>query len=770
LKAKRWIATLGCVTAVSLATVIACSRDANVRKQKYLESGKRYFSRGNYRAAAIQFTNATRIDPNFGEGHDLLAQSYLKMEDWSDAYQELSRTIELQPDNYRAQVDLIKLLIGASQFTTAQEKANALLKKNPTDPQVHALIANILAAQGNIAPAIREMETAVALAPNQSDLRITLGLLEIKADQLDQAEATLKHAVQSDPQAVSPRIALGGYYLQFRRFAEAQQQFLQARQLEPTDPEIWSDLARVQLAQGNRAEAETIMQQGKLALSADSRGYRLLGDFYIATNQRDKALSEYASLYRDHPDDLLVQKNYIQVLIISGQLEEASKLDENLLKNHHNDPDGLLYKGQILNGQGRFNAAVQALQAILNDNPDNAMAHYHLGVALAGLGDSERAEVEWHQAVTTRPDLVDAQTALAMAALRKGDMHALAFIGDQLVHYQPGLANGYLLRATAETNLNRFAEAEADLLKATQLAPETADPYVQTGHLRVAQGRLKDARACYEQALKADPRSLAALRGLVELYLEEKQPDEALARLDAQKADANTSEYHYLRAVAVLNKQDLAAGELELRQAIALDKSNLEAVEALARVEMARGAAEQAMAVYQKAIEDNPSNDRLYVNLGSLLEARGNLEGAELSYGKALQLRPDSAEAANDLAYLLLKKGVDLDKALTLAQQARRAMPNSPNAADTLGWAYFKHGLYSQAAALVAEAAAKVPGNPTYQYHLGMAYQGEKHISEARLHLERVLKIDPNYENASDVRRALAELERSPGSATLNNN
>jgi Flp pilus assembly protein TadD len=758
-KAKPWIATLAGVTAVLLVTAVACSRDSNLPKQKYLESGKRYFARGNYRAAAIQFTNAIRIDPNFGEGHDLLAQSYLKMEDWSDAYQELSRTIELQPDNYRAQVDLIKLLTVAGQFRAAQDKASALLKKNPTDPQAHALIANALAAQGNIAAATREIETAVSLAPNESGLRISLGVLEIKANQLDKAEATFKKAAQMDPHSVSPLIALGGYYLQFKRFAEAQQVFLQAKKLEPTNPEIWSDLARVQLAQGNRAEAENILQQAKLALYADTDGYRLLGDFYLATNQTDRALSEYASLYRDHPDDLAVQKNYIQVLIIRGQLQEAAKLDENLLKKHHNDPDGLLYKGQILNGQGRFTGAVQALEALLNNSPDNAMAHYHLGVALAGLGNSERAEVEWRQAVSTRPELVDAQTALAMVAMRKGDMHALAFIGDQVVHYQPSLPNGYLLRATAETNLNRFAAAEADLREARQLAPETAGPYVQTGHLRLAQGRVQDARACYEQALKADPTSLEALRGLVDLYLREKQPDEALARLEAQTSEANTGGYHYLRAVALLNKQDLAAGELELQQAIALDKSNVEAIEALARVEMARGAAGQAIAVYQKAVEDNPGNDHLYVNLGSLLEAQGNMEAAEQSYTKALQVRPDSGEAANDLAYLLLKKGDDLGKALALAQQARRTMPNSPNAADTLGWAFFKRGQYSQAAALFAEAAARVPKNPTYQYHLGMAYQGEKHISEARLHLERVLKMDPNYENASDVRRALAQLE-----------
>jgi cellulose synthase operon protein C len=758
LKGRHGIGILAAITTVLLLGLYGCSRDPNVRKQKYLESGKRYLAKGNYRAAAIQFTNATRVDPDFGEAHDLLAQSYLKQQNWNDAYQELSRTIELEPNNYRAQVDLVNLLVAANQLNAAQEKADALLKNDPKDPQVHAMAANLMAAADRPLFAMQEMETAVSLAPEEEGLRIALGLLEVKANQLDKAEATLKDTVERHPNSVPPLIALGGFYLQSNRYAEAQKQFLLAKELQPTNPEIWSDLAYVQLAQGNRPAAERIMQQAKQTLYRDSAGYRLLGDFYIATNQVDKAVAEYAGLYRDHPDDLAVQKNYVQVLIIMGQLDDAAKLEEHLLKKHPRDEDALLYKGQILNGQGHFAEAVQVLETILNDSPGNAMAHYHLGVALNGLGNVERAEGEWRQAVSTRPDLLDAQTALAGVAMRKGDMPAVVSIGDQVVNSRPNLPTGYLLRAMGEIKLNRFAAAGADLSKARQLAPDTAAPDLQIGNLRVAEGRQKEAEASYEQALKIDPSSLEALRGLTELYLREKQPDKALARLNAQTAVANTSGYHYLRAAAFSSKQDLNACELELEKALALDKSNLEAIEALAHVEMARGSADQAVAVYEKAVQDNPTNDQLYVSLGNLLESRGNLDGAEQSYKKALQLRPENAEAANNLAYLLVKTGKNFDRALTLAQQARRAMPNSPNAADTLGWVYFKRGMYSQAEQLFQEAASKVPDNPTYQYHLGMAYQGEKHISEARLHLERVLKIDPHYENASDVRKALAEL------------
>src|SRR5690348_8961753 len=82
------------------AVTLGCSRDPNVRKQKYMESGQRYFDKNKFREAAIQFSNAVQVDPRYGDGHYKLALTYLKLQEWTRAYQELGRTIELQPDNY----------------------------------------------------------------------------------------------------------------------------------------------------------------------------------------------------------------------------------------------------------------------------------------------------------------------------------------------------------------------------------------------------------------------------------------------------------------------------------------------------------------------------------------------------------------------------------------------------------------------------------------------------------------------------------------------
>ena len=64
-----------------------CSRDPNVRKQKYLESGDRYFAKSRYREAAIQYSNAVQVDSHFAEAHHQLGEVYLKLGETARAFQ-----------------------------------------------------------------------------------------------------------------------------------------------------------------------------------------------------------------------------------------------------------------------------------------------------------------------------------------------------------------------------------------------------------------------------------------------------------------------------------------------------------------------------------------------------------------------------------------------------------------------------------------------------------------------------------------------------------
>jgi len=748
----------------------ACSRDPNVRKQKYLESGDRYFEKGKYAEAAIQYANAIQVDPRFAQAHYQLGETYLKQGDSNRAFQELSRTVDLAPDNYRAHIDLANLLVAfrnpdsspnEDYLKQARIHLDLLREKQPYDPEVFQAWADYYAAQNNLGSAMQEMQKGIAADPSRSESYLDLALLQLRSNLPEQAEVNFKKAAELGPKAMNAQMALGGFYQSRSRMPEAEQQFKHAISVDPKDPAPREALVRLYMVEGKKAEIEGFLKQTKSDLPDNSEGYRMLGDFYYASGDLDKATTEYASLYSDHPRDLQVKKNYIQLLILKNRLAEATKLNNEVLKSNPHEGDALVYRGQILLRQNDANGAVDSLQQALKSDSGNAVAHYQLGLAFDMQHNDQRAESEWREAVRLRPDLTDAQRALAALALRRGDLDALTQTAQQIISNAPYAPDGYLMRALAEMNRQNYSDAERDLRKVMEIAPGSPTPYVQMGNLHQVQKQYAEGVKFYQQALDKDPSSTDALQGIMNTYLVQKQPDQAIAAARAQVAKSpNVSGFYDLLGTALFQKKDFSGSGAAFQKAIELDKNNSDALLKLGQVQAAQGSVSQALATYQQSIKDHPRDIALYILAGEMYESQSNWDQAKGMYQKALEIQPDNPLASNNLAYVMLQQGGNVDVALAMAQTARRGMPDSSNVADTLGWAYFQKGVYGSAIDLFQESLRLsekrgASDNPTVHYHLGLAYQKANQPAQARQQLERALKINPND---NDARKALAEL------------
>src|SRR2546423_12435815 len=133
-----------------LALFAACTRNPNFEKQKYFESGSRYLENGEFPEAVIQFSNAIRIDPNFAAAHFKLAESYLQEKRPADAYRELQRTIELDPGNNKASLDLGLLLIAGRGYDLIESIAAEMLKQDPRNASARLLLPEPHRVQGKL--------------------------------------------------------------------------------------------------------------------------------------------------------------------------------------------------------------------------------------------------------------------------------------------------------------------------------------------------------------------------------------------------------------------------------------------------------------------------------------------------------------------------------------------------------------------------------------------------------------------------------------------
>ena len=745
---------------VAVALLAGCHGDPNVRKQKYLESGKRYSAEGKYREAAIQFSNAVKIDKSYPDAHYELAQAYVHLGQFGAAYGELARTVDLQPANLKARIDLGNLSLAAGKTDDAQAQANAVIAAQPNNPDVHVMLSAIALRRGQKDQALIEIHRALELDPNRAAFHEDLALLQAgDPTRISSVEDELKKSVALDPKSVNAKLLLAAFYARDSRWPEAEKTSWDAVATDPKNLPARANVAQVILRQGDQPRAEKVLRQASQDFADNPQGVRILADYYVGSGQMDKAKAEFSSLAVKYPKNVAVRKGYIRVLLQLKDYATAQTVVAGLMKSNGKDPEVAALNGIVLLNDGKASDAVNALLDGARNFPKDAFIQYWLGKAALAKGDSALAEKSFRQAAELKPSALEAQEELARIAAQRGDLSLLADVADKTIAAAPRFPGGYVWRAIVEMNHNSPDKAEADLKTAMSVAPQSSQAYLQLGKIRFTQKKFPEGEALVEQALQYDPNSIEAIRLLVRYEIFAKHPDKALARLNEQigKSPKNSGLYDLLAQLQLQNKNlDQAAATAQ--KAIQLNPGDGEAVMLYAQIQVQRGQVANAIGVWEQWLNAHPNDAGAMAILGMLEESRGDRTKAEAYYRKALQIQPRQPAAANNLAYMMLQNGENVDVALTLAQTARQAAPNSPDFADTLAWAYYYKGTYAFARDLLEDAVKTDPNSAAMQYHLGMVYSKLRDKNNAALHLKKAISLAPDSQAAKDAKAALQGL------------
>jgi tetratricopeptide (TPR) repeat protein len=203
---------------------------------------------------------------------------------------------------------------------------------------------------------------------------------------------------------------------------------------------------------------------------------------------------------------------------------------------------------------------------------------------------------------------------------------------------------------------------------------------------------------------------------------------------------------------------DRDAAERFLRRAIEMDSGDLAAYGALGQLYVAQGRLDEARAEFERIAKQSSKPVGAVTMVGIIAEAKGDLAQARAQFERALQLDPEAAVAANNLAWIYAEHGGNLDVALHLAQVAQKRLPEVSEVADTLGYIYYKKNLAPLAISTLTVVTARDPGNPTFQYHLGLAYASAGDAKRARQSLARALELKPDFAGAHEARELLGSL------------
>lgn len=280
------------------------------------------------------------------------------------------------------------------------------------------------------------------------------------------------------------------------------------------------------------------------------------------------------------------------------------------------------------------------------------------------------AALEAHQA-----GRLDAAESFYREALTLDSAHTGALHYFGVLHYQRGahdIAASLMSRALkldrhdaacwsnrglVAAALGHLDEAMICYDQALQLQPDFADAHNNFGAALQAQGALPEAVEHYRLALASNPMLLDAHLNLGTALNKLARFDEALACYrHVLSLDPASAEAHFSAGNTYQARGDHGAAIASFEQAVALRADYAEAHVNLGSLIGKLGDYAGAESHYRRAVALKPVPTHL-VCLGGSLGAQGRLDEEEGFYRQALALDPHHADAHQNLAWLLLKRG-----------------------------------------------------------------------------------------------------------------
>lgn len=779
-----------------LAAVFALNGCTNPEKAKaqHLARGESFLQEGRYHEASLEFRNAIQIDDKFAAAHWGLARAYEGLQRAQEMINELSRTVELDPNNLDARLKLGTMYLAASRVRSdyiaeAERMAKEILQKDPKHIEGHILMAGVFYAQSDREKALAELNQAIEIDPNRVESYLSLARFYVRIDDHAKAEETYKRAISINNNSSVAHSEYGRYLMQANRGPEAEAAFLKAIEVEPSNRNSRLLLAGFYLVNKQLEKAEAAYKAVADLDKDKPEGQSVLADFYASVQRVDDALRIYKDVVEKSPDFKQGRYQLADLLWTKGDKQGAMAQIDELLKKDQNDREALVLRGKMRANSDQakdIKAGIEDLKEVLKQEPNSRNGLFYMAQSHLNLGSYDQARNFAAELERNYPDDVRGKFIQVLISQWSGDPKATVRLSTELLDRLNKTApdrdvpahllgeirvKAFMVRGTANAQLRNFAASRQDLTTARDYAPTYTDVYVNLAALSVAEGKYDDAITFYENALSHSAADFKALNGLIGLYALRKEPSKGHEKLDAVLATyPNDPQLHFLKAQVYSYEQNAQAAETELRKALELDPNYLMAYSALATLFINTKQEERAIAEYKRILELRPDDSTAYTMIGMLYDARKDYNAAAENYRKALVLNPNSVLAANNLAWLYAVQGIgNLDEAVRLAQRVVQQNPQVAGFVDTLGWVYYKKGLNEvaveqlQNAVRIDEAAAnrnKVSPSPTYRYHLAMALKAKGDAEGAKRELGIALRLADRvpFPYADEARKALATL------------
>jgi len=550
--------------------------------------------------------------------------------------------------------------------------------------------AQLQKKRGDLASAIQYMRQTIDMDSQSLYLKRELASLYIDLKEHENALGVLEEILEKNPEDLETLVLYGNLNQRLKQFDTAKDAYEKIISSDPKRENIYTDLGRIYMSEDDLNNALRVFKQQVDHFPASIVGHFYLGKISAKQGNFEQAEAAFEKTLALEPD--LLESRFELIDILRSKKKQDSK-------------GVTLKEGETIGAvgfrlYGRYDAAVE--KAILKANPELKSVHeVRVGQTVhfprRSLIENEGRDVETEERIIgLYQSILKKNSGNVRAAIELGLFYdeigreadaekILKNLGHRSINEQIVLSTAIQLYFEKQ----RYRELKILLNYMLLGAPESFDLFYVSG---LNFNELDEKELAIKQFERVRPPSRFyenAIVNLALIYQEQKKIDKAIAHLEAASEKVpNNPEFKLYLGTLYEEKKAYATSEKLLKQ----------------------------------GLEIEPENPKLHFRLGVVYDKWGKKDDCIASMKTAIRLDPQHASALNYLGYTYADLGQNLDEAEELIQRALEQKPDDGYITDSLGWVYYKKGLFQKALELILKAVALVSDDPIILEHLGDVY------------------------------------------------
>ena len=525
-------------------------------------------------------------------------------------------------------------------------------------------------------------------------------------------------------------------------------EFYQALLYDSTSPAIYNRIAENHMSLGRYESALRYLQKSVKMQPEKPETIRLIADCHYRLKEDEKAIDNLKHVLELDPFDENSRSLLLLLYQKKGNYLGLARQYEQMINIYGEDEDWVRKAATIYLRNGRVDEALALFKLYVEADSGNAGMWYSVGMAYELKEQPDDAITAYSKAIEIAPEVTEAAERVYALCRKEEKWDRLITIFQPFISipdvsvYRLAIADAYVTRE--EKDFNKSEKMLQPLLEKDNVEWQV---YEVMGRVEWGKKNYNKAAHYFQNVIDLDVKNRVGwiFKGFVlsdadSLESAEKHYEKSLKYLPN---DPFLLTFHGI-ALQRLNRDQEAIEQF--KKALLIDSTSVNTLVSYGISLNRLHRTFEAITFFEHAIELEPRNYPALSSLGMIYDQLNMYTKCDSLYEKALRFFPDDPLFMNNYAYSLAERSENLDFALEMAKKAIAANPDNNAYQDTIGWIYYRMGMYDLALIHIKKSVEDRQDSAVVIEHLGDVYLKLGDLKEAKNQWKRALDIDKDNE------------------------